>query len=272
MENLENTSVNNIAETETPIQENLTVHESSLVRAMMEVGMFYGLNRSKTNPKNRPSIAFTKSGVEIIDVVKAIRALDEAAQEIKNEIISGGSIILVGSTPAVKSAVKGMGVKLGLPYVTERWLGGTLTNFKTISDRLQYFKKLKSDKASGGFAKYTKKEIISLDRELEKLDRFFSGIETMEKLPGLIVIFNLKNHEIAAREARKINIKSIGFLNTNADPDLVDYPIIVNDKNTKSVEFIVSYLENIIEEAKKIKETAAIASDSLPLPNIGDNG
>ncbi|MBI1838820.1 MAG: 30S ribosomal protein S2 [Candidatus Colwellbacteria bacterium] len=210
-------NANSLTEAEIPAQESLTANESSLLKAMMEVGMFYGLNRSKTNPKNRPYIAFTKSGVEVIDVVKAIRALDEAAQAIKNEISSGGSIILVGTTP-------------------------------------------------------TKKEVISLERELEKLDRFFSGIETMEKLPGLIIIFNLKNHEIAAREASKMNIKSIGFLNTNADPDLVDYPIIVNDKNPKSIDFMASYLENIVEEAKRAKEAAALAIDSLSLGSIGDNG
>jgi len=226
--------------------------ESKLaLRNMMEVGLFYGLSKSRTNPKTKPYIASTKSGIEIIDLRKMLESVKKASEFLKEKIKNGGLPLLVGTTPSVKKTVNELGKKLSVPYVTERWLGGTLTNFKSISARIEELKKLKQDKESGNLDKYTKKERLLIDKRMEKLDKFFSGLQTMNKLPDVVVIFDLKNHEIVARETKKLGIKSIAVLNTNADPELVSYPVVANDRNPKSIEFLATFIEKAIEEGKK---------------------
>lgn len=238
----------NIAEeTETPATDvSLSAEEEARMREMMVAGVFYGYTKSRTEPKMRRFIVSTRAGVEIIDLVKTMQALNDAAEVLNESIKNGGSILFIGTTPAVKSAVLLIAGKLGMPYVTERWLGGTLTNFKTISERVKYFKKLKADKEAGNLDKYTKKERVLIDQELSKLEKYFGGIESMERLPAMVVIVDLKAHEIAAREARKMKIPIVAFVNTNSDPDLADYPIPANTRSAKSVELLLAYLEKEI--------------------------
>jgi small subunit ribosomal protein S2 len=240
---------------EEPVAEEVVLTPSDEVRlkSMMENGLFYGLTKARTNPKMKPFIASAKAGVQIIDLLKTMEMLDKSVKFIKDKIKAGGLVLFVGVTPASKGIVKSTAEKLGMPYITERWLGGTLTNFKTISERINYMKRLKADKESGALEKYTKKERLELDRELVRLIKFFGGIELLEKLPSAVVIFDLKNSEIAANEARRMNIPAVAFLNTNANPDLADYPVPMNDKNIKSIEFIMSVIETAVVEAKKEK-------------------
>jgi len=240
----------------------LTPGEESTVKAMMEAGLFYGLSRSKTNPKMKRYLAGTKSGIEIIDMMETLKSLKVASRILKERIKAGGMPLIVGTTPAVKASVKELGIKLGVPYAAERWLGGTLTNFKTILSRIQYMKKLRSDKESGKLERYTKKEKLNIEREMAKLEKLFSGLETMEKMPAVIVIFGLKNHGIVAKEARRMKVTSIAVSNTNADPEEVDYTVVGNDRNPKSIEFIASYFSRAIEEGKKeALESAKVAEN-----------
>ncbi|HEY4497106.1 MAG TPA: 30S ribosomal protein S2 [Candidatus Paceibacterota bacterium] len=239
----------------------LTPEEEVMLKDMMANHVFYGYSKSRTNPKMKPNIAMTKSGVEVIDAVKTMFFLNKAVDAIKQLVHGGDLVLLVGTSTAAKSTVKEIATRLQMPYVDERWLGGTLTNFKTISDRINYFKKLEQEKALGKLAqKYTKKEQLGIDVELEKFDKFFRGIENLNKLPKLVVIADTKYNEIAAKEAKKMKIKTMGIINTNSDPDIVDYPIPANDRNSKSIAFIMSYLEKFIAEAKnnfpkdKVKE------------------
>lgn len=236
---------------ETPEMPALTPEETSMVKTMMEAGLFYGLSRSKTNPKMKRYLSSSKSGIEIINLVETLKSLQNASRVLKEKIKAGGLPLIVGTMPAVKASVKELGTRFGIPYITERWLGGTLTNFKTILSRIQYLKKLRSDKESGKLEKYTKKEKLNIEREMEKLDKLFSGLENMEKVPAVVVIFDLKDHEVVAREAKRMKVTSIAVSNTNADPEGVDYPIVSNDRNPQSVEFIASYLGKVIEEGKK---------------------
>jgi small subunit ribosomal protein S2 len=238
----------------------LTPEESVEVRALMEAGVFYGQNHSRTNPKMNEYILTSKGGVEIIDLAKTLKALVKSQQLIREKILAGEEVVLVGTTPAGKGLVKALGEKLNVPNVTERWLGGTLTNFKTISDRIRYFKKLKADAESGALDKYTKKERVDFNREIGKLTRFFSGIESLEKLPGLVVIFGLSGNETPAREAKKIGIKSIAFMNTASNPDAVSLAVPGNESNPKSLAILATYVEKAIFEAKQdlAKKAAAV--------------
>lgn len=235
----------------------LTREDESMVRVMMEAGLFYGLSRTKTNPKMKPYLSSTKSGIEIINLVQTLKSLDIASKVIKEKIKAEGLLLVVGTTPAVKVSVKEMGKKLGISYTTERWLGGTLTNFKTITARVQYLKKLRSDKESGKLEKYTKKERLNIEREMAKLEKFFSGLETMDKMPAAIIIFDLQSHGLVAKEARRMKVTSIAISNTSSDPEEVDYPIVSNDRNPKSIDFIVSYLSKAIEDGRKEAVEAA---------------
>ncbi len=249
---------------ETVVQEVvLTPSDEARLKSMMENGLFYGLSKARTNPKMKPYIASAKAGVQIIDLLKTMEILDKSLKFIKDKIKAGGLVLFVGVTPASKSIVKSTAEKLGMPYVAERWLGGTLTNFKTISERINHMKKLRSDKESGALEKYTKKERLEFDRELERLLKLFGGIELLERLPAAVVIFDLKNSEIAANEAKRMNIPAIAFLNTNANPDLVAYPVPVNDKNIKSIEFLMSAIEVSVLEAKKEKAAIEAATSEI---------
>ncbi len=229
----------------------LTPEESAEVKALMEAGVFYGQSHSRTNPKMNEYILTSKGGVEIIDLAKTLKALVKAQKMIREKVLAGEDIVLVGTTPAGKGLVKELGERLKVPYVSERWLGGTLTNFKTISDRVRYFKKLRADAESGVLDKYTKKERVDFNREISKLNRFFSGIESLEKLPGLVVIFSLNGNETPALEAKKIGIKSIALMNTSSNPDAVSLAVPGNESNPKSLAMFATYVEKAIIEARQ---------------------
>lgn len=235
----------------------LTSEEETRMRAMIEANVFYGHVKSKTNPKMRVNIASTKSGVEVIDLLKVMKALDAATKLIKDKVSKGGTVLFVGTTPAAKFAVKATAVKLGMPYVTERWLGGTLTNFKTISSRVGYFKKLEEDKNTGKLlSKYTKKERLDIDRELARFEKLLRGIETLDRMPAVVFVADMGTNQIASEEAKRMKIPSVGLVNTNTDPDLLDFPIPANDRNSKSVSYVISAIENAIMEGKAAQKAA----------------
>lgn len=233
----------------------LTSAEESRMKEMLDNNVFYGHVKSRTNPKMRPYITSAKSGVEVIDLVKTMSEVIRAGEAIKEKIRRGGTVLFVGTSSAAKFATKDVATRLEMPSVTQRWLGGTLTNFKTINARVNYFRKMEEDKATGKLIKFTKKERLNMDVELAKFDRFMRGIEKMDKLPGMVVIADLKENEIVAREARRMKIPAIGFVNTTSDPDMVDYPVPANDRNPKSVALILSYLEKAVLDGKQLAAT-----------------
>ena len=177
--------------------------------------------------------------------------MKSAAEILKNTLANGGVVLFVGTSPAVKNVVKEIAERLELPYVTERWMGGTLTNFKTITDRINYFKKLKEDKAKGRLEKYTKKEQLEMSKELLKLEKFFGGIESLDKLPSMMFIADLSENEYAAKEARLKKIPVMGFLNTDTHPKLLDHAIPCNDRNIASIKLVMDYLVEAALEGKK---------------------
>jgi len=234
-----------------PEEPSLEVEEKDLFNQMMEAGAFYGRSKSKTNPLTKKYILTTRSGFEVIDLQKAIEHLKKAADVLKNTFANKGVVLFVGTSPASKNTIKETAKRLESPYVAERWLGGTLTNFKTITERINYFKKLKEDKNSGKLEKYTKKEQLDKSKELVKLERLFGGIETLDKLPSVIFIADLAENGYAAREAKQKGVPVIAFLNTDTDPTLVDYPIPGNDRNATGVKLLMEYLEIAANEGKQ---------------------
>lgn len=236
------------AEKEAPID----TAKLPVLEEMMKVGLFWGHKKSKTHPRMRQYVYTTRNGVEVIDIVKTLECLEIALEFVKSKVASGGAVMLVGTTPVAKQVVKEYAEKLVLPYVVERWLGGTLTNFKTLSKRIAYFKKLKSDRVAGKLEKYTKKERLDFDREIIKLTTAFSGTENMETLPQVMFVVDATHNMIAIREAKKMKIPVIAMVNTDINPEIVEYPIPCNDRTKEGIRWMLEKLSVAIEEAKNV--------------------
>ena len=237
-------------ENNTALVDEQAMIEPTLLDELIKAGVLYGRKKSKTHPRMQKYIFTTRNGIEIIDVAQTMALADKAAEFLKSIAQSGGLILCVGTTPPSKEAVKGLAEKFSYPYVTERWLGGTLTNWKTIHQRIQYYIKLKADRSAGRLEKYTKKERIQFDKEIARLDILLSGLETLTKLPEAIVVSGATSHIIAIREARRLKIPIVGILSSDADPDLIDYPIPANDRAKSSILWILERLKKAIEEGK----------------------
>lgn len=231
------------------IDEKDTIDPETL-EALVKAGVLYGRKKSKTHPRMERYIYTTRNGIEIIDVVQTLALIDKAAEFLKSVVKNKSLILFVGVTPAAKEGVKALAEKFGYPYVAERWLGGTLTNFKTLHQRLEYYLKLKADRDAGKLEKYTKKERVGFDKEIARLSNLFGGLESLNQLPQTLVVVGSTSHETAVREARRLKIPIIGVISSDADPEIIDYPIPANDRAKTSISWILERLGKAIEEAK----------------------
>lgn len=230
-------------------EQNLGAEEVLLVQEMAENGLLYGLNKSKTHPKMRQHIYTTRSGVEIINLESSVKKLAEAREFLKTVSASGKSVLIVGTTAATKNAVKEIAEKTGCPYVNERWLGGTLTNFKAIGERIKHYNRLVSDKETGALNKYTKKERVLIEKKLEKMRSLFEGISKVTELPGALLILDINSNDTAAHEAKELNIPIVALTNTDTDPTSVKYAIPCNNRLESSVQWILNNLNDSLIKA-----------------------
>jgi small subunit ribosomal protein S2 len=212
---------------------------------MAEAGVHFGHKVSKLHPKMKPFVSGIKNNVHVFDLEKTAKALEKALDFISKLVADGKSIVFVGTKIQMKALVQAAAEECEIPYVTERWLGGTFTNFETIKKRVDYFKELERKKASGELEKYTKKERLDFDEEIVLLKTKFGGIKNMFKLPDAVVVFGLDKDITCAKEAKKKGVKIIALCDTNVNPDIADYPIPANDDAISAVKYI----------AEKIKET-----------------
>ena len=218
-------------------------------REMIDAGVFYGRKKSKTNPKMRPFVLVNRGGIEIINLQKTGELLDVALGFIKEKVRQNGLVLLAGTEPAAEEAVLRLAKKFSIPYVTLRWVGGTITNFKIISGRVEHFRKLRSDLSSGALVdKYTKKERLELEREMKRLEELMGGLENLSREPDLVIMVDPPLHHTALREARKKKIPVVALANVDADPDLVDYLVPGNDKAKKSIDWFFEKVEKAIDE------------------------
>jgi len=240
----------NLEELESEKEAPIDTAKLPVLEEMMKVGLFLGHRKSKTHPRMKSFVYATRNGIEIIDISKTLESLDKALEFVKSKVSKGGSVMLVGTTPVAKQVVKEYAEKLNMPYVVERWLGGTLTNFKTLAKRVAYFKKLKTDKASGKLEKYTKKERLDIDREIVKLNTNFSGTENMEVLPQVMFVVDATHNMIAIKEAKKMRIPVVAMMNTDLNPETIEYPIPCNDRTKEGIRWIMEKLFIAVSEAK----------------------
>ncbi|MBI3638645.1 30S ribosomal protein S2 [Candidatus Wolfebacteria bacterium] len=223
------------------ILEDISSENLSTLQDMMRVGLMYGHKKSKTNPKFRNYIHITRNGIEIIDLSQTLDALDKAIEFLKSRVKEGNKILIVATQPAAREKIENLAKKFNFSFINERWIGGLLTNFKVISGRIEYFKKIKNDFEKGHFEKYTKKERLMIDRDIVRMEKMFSGLENMERLPDVVFIIDtsLKNHATALREARLLKIKTIAVIDSDDDPEVIDYPIPANDHSKPGIDWII---------------------------------
>ena len=217
---------------------------------MAKAGLHFGHKTSKANPKMKPYLYGVRNTIHIIDLEKTKEKLVQSLGFIKNLISENKILLVVGTKIQVKDLVKNFATECDLPYINERWLGGTFTNFGVIKKRIDYFKDLEKKKAEGELEKYTKKERAKIDKILKDSEKKFGGIKDLEKLPDAIFVLDMKKDALAVKEARMKGIKVIGIANTNIDPTLADYPIPANDNAISSVKYILDKAKEVILSAK----------------------
>lgn len=217
---------------------------------MAQAGLQFGHRTSRIHPKMKPYIYTARNSVHLIDLEKTAQNLKEALKFIQKLISDGKILLLIGTKIQIKDLVKNIAKDCDLPYISERWLGGTFTNFKTIKKRIEYFKELEEKKEKGELAKYTKKERANMDKELRNLEVKFGGIKELKELPDAIFVLDMKKDALAVKEARKKGVIVVGIADTNIDPTLADYSIPANDDAVSSVKYILEKVKEVILKAK----------------------
>ena len=217
---------------------------------LLAAGVHFGHQTRRWNPKMRPFIFTERNGIHIIDLRKTLDRLRAAEEISRSVVMAGDRLLFVCTKPQLRDVIEKEATRSGAFFVTERWLGGMLTNFQTIRQQIRRLKELERGQEENAFEFYTKKEQLLLDRERLKLDKYFSGVKDMGRLPGAMFVVDAKREIIAVREANRLGIPVVAITDTNADPDLIDYPIPGNDDAIRSVGLITRAIADVVEATR----------------------
>jgi small subunit ribosomal protein S2 len=223
-------------------------NNTSLQQQLLEAGVHFGHLRKKWNPKMLPYIYAEKKGIHIIDLNKTVECLQEASSALKSIAKSGKKIMFVGTKKQAKEIITECARKVNMPFVTERWLGGMLTNFNTVRKSVKKMQSIEKMLSDGSFDNITKKERLQLARDKEKMEKVLGGISQLGRVPAALMIFDIGHEHIALSEARRLGIQTFGVVDTNCDPNKVDFPVPANDDATKSIAIIANYITAAIAE------------------------
>jgi len=225
---------------------------------LIEAGAHFGHLTRRWNPKMKPYIFMEKNGIHIIDLKKSLGLLHQAYQEMIESVSQGNTILFVGTKKQAKGVIESEAKRCGMNWVSERWLGGMLTNFSTIRKSVKRLQNIEKQETDGTFDKITKKERLFLTRERDKLKKILEGVETMSRLPGVVFVVDIKKEDIAVKEAKRLNIPVFAIVDTNCDPDPIDHLVPANDDAVKTIELIVKHMSDaVIEGQAKFKERRA---------------
>jgi len=223
------------------------------LRDLLEAGVHFGHQTRKWNPKMKPYIFIARGGIYIIDLQKTLRQLNRATDFLREVASRGGTVLFIGTKKQAKIAIREAAQKCGMPYVTERWLGGMLTNWQTISQRVEKMEDFEAMMRDGRLEKLSKKEQLEANRSYEKLHKNLGGIRAMKKVPEVVFVVDTAEEETAVREANKLNIPVIGIVDTNADPNLIKFPIPGNDDAIRSINLFARVMAQAIEDGKQAR-------------------
>ncbi|KKQ51819.1 30S ribosomal protein S2 [Candidatus Woesebacteria bacterium RIFCSPHIGHO2_01_FULL_39_17] len=230
------------------------------LKELISAGAHFGHQVKRWNPKMAPFIYGEKDGVHIFDLIKTKEKLEEALELLKLASKEGKSILFVGTKKQVKSKIAEVAKDTGAFYVNERWLGGTLTNFDQLLKSVKKLQELKSTMEAGGFKDRTKKERLLIDREIQRLSKFFGGLTGMSKIPDILVVIDIKREKTALSEANAKGVEVVALVDSNCDPTQVDYPISMNDDATRALEYVLGLMGEAILEGKGIKSSKSTTS------------
>ena len=233
------------------------------MKQLLEAGVHFGHQTRRWNPKMAEYIYTERNGIHIIDLQKSVGKVDEAYKAVADIAANGGTILFVGTKKQAQDAIASEAERCGMFYVNERWLGGMLTNFKTIQSRINRLKEIEAMEEDGTFDVLPKKEVINLKKELEKLQKHLGGIKEMKRLPDAIFIVDPKKERICVQEAHALGIELIGIADTNCDPDELDYVIPGNDDAIRAVKLIVSKMADAVIEANQGEEAAPAQEEEV---------
>ena len=232
------------------------------MKQLLEAGVHFGHQTRRWNPKMAPYIYMERAGIYIIDLQKTVKKLEEAYNFVRDTSANGGTILFVGTKKQAQDAVREEAERVGMYFVNARWLGGMLTNFKTMRTRIDRLQQLRKMQEDGTFDMLPKKEVIKLTGEIAKLEKYLGGVKEMRKLPSALFVIDPRKERNAIAEARKLHIPIVAIVDTNCDPDEVDYPIPGNDDAIRAIRLISATMANAVQEGRQ--GTDAEAAEAAP--------
>jgi small subunit ribosomal protein S2 len=233
------------------------------MKALLETGVHFGHRTTKWNPKMRPYIFTERNGIHILDLQQTLVNLNTYYDLVRDTVANGGTVLFVGTKRQAQEAVASEGERASMPYINHRWLGGTLTNWRTIRDRIDTLKKLEKRRDAGDFEMLSKKEALTLDRKIEKLQLRLGGIRDMKKLPDIIIIVDTKREATAVKEANTLNIPVLALADTNSNPDEIDYIIPANDDAVRAIKLLVGALADAVIEGRGMRKADDVDEEVL---------
>ncbi len=243
-----------------------------VVKEILEAGVHYGHRSSRWNPKMRPYIYGRRNQIHIIDIKETVRGLIRAKKYLLRVAAQGSLVLFVGTKRQAAASLEELATECGMPFCTERWLGGTLTNFRTVRSRLKRLEELEELRETGEIATYSKKMQSTLLREYRKIYRNLNGMRNMNRLPECLVVIDPGKEKNAVHEARLLGIKVVALIDTDADPDVVDLPIPGNDDSLRSIRLITQHLTDVIKQGKSMRpnepKKADPGDEPKPIPSI----
>ena len=228
------------------------------MKELLEAGVHFGHYTRRWNPKMRPYIFTERNGIHILDLAQTVVALDKAVAAVRDCVARGGTVLFVGTKKQAIESLQGAATRVGMPYITDRWLGGMLTNWVTIRQRVSHLLELESRRDHGEFAMLPKREALLLEREILKLNRRLGGIKQMTQLPDMIYMVDVRREEIAVKEAKTLRIPIAAIVDTNCDPDPIDYVIPSNDDAIRALKLISEKIADGIQEGLTLRESTLV--------------
>lgn len=236
------------------------------LKELLEAGVHFGHQTRRWNPKMKPYIFIERNGIYIIDLQKTLDCIEKACRLVEQVVGSGRSVLFVGTKRQAKDVIAEEAARCQMYYVNERWFGGMLTNFQTIRRRADHFEELLRMREEGKFDLFSKKEALGLEKKTQKLEKVLKGVVEMRELPGLLYVVDTKREHLAVREANRLGIPVVGILDTNSDPDLINYPIPGNDDAIRSIRLITQIVtETIVESRQRISKERDGADKEEPV-------
>lgn len=244
---------------------------------LLEAGVHFGHQAKRWNPKMKKFIFGKRSGIYIIDLEKTLEKIKEAQEFLRGVARDGKDILYVGTKKQAQGVIKEIASTFNMPFIVDRWVGGLLTNFEMVKSRIEHYKQLLQQRDEGSFDKLPKKEVVRMNKELGRMDTNFSGVKDMEKMPGALFVVDPKKEILAVREAQKVGIPIVALIDTDSDPEVIDYPIPGNDDALKSIKVILSFIMDAVgkdlikerktHEAVKEEEPSKSAQEAQALPD-----